>query len=96
MIEITNEQKEQMASFWGSMITNEPQEFVVKEKYDELQQEIEKLNNIIKELDDYIDEHTEFNHDGDDYGYMEWYDTKGVDLTTFISDIKDILRKSDK
>lgn len=69
------------------------------EVYDELERalkEVERLNNIIKELDEYIDKNTEYNHDGDDYGYMEWYDIINVDTTTFINDINEILRKSDK
>ena len=55
-MEITNEQKEQMANFWGSMITNEPQEFVVKEKYDELEKEIERLQDRIARANNFIDQ----------------------------------------
>lgn len=43
MIEITDEHKERMASFWYNMVSKQNQEFVVKEKYDELKQEIERL-----------------------------------------------------
>lgn len=55
----------------------------------------EKENRINKAIE-YIDKNTEFNHDGNEYGYMEWMDIINVSTLEFIDDLKSILKGSDK
>lgn len=68
-----------------------------------LQEENNRLNNIINELQDridkaveYIDKNTEFNHDGNEYGYMEWMDIINVSTLEFVDDLKSILKGDNK
>lgn len=57
--------------------------------------ELDKEYRINKAIE-YIDKNTEFNHDGDDYGYMEWVDIINVNTQTFIKELLEILDKENK
>ena len=59
------------------------------------------IANYVKDMTDYksrcekanefINENTELEHDGDDYGYMEWINIINMDTMTFINNLSDIL-----
>ena len=48
---------------------------------------------VIEEVREYIDNNTEFEHDGDDYGYTEWVNIKPQNIV-FINELLEILDKS--
>ena len=58
-----------------------------------LQQKVEQLENIRKEAKEDINNHTELEHDGDDYGYMEWMNITEVSTQQFVDDLLNILNK---
>ena len=60
--------------------------------YIKLQQENNKLKEVIEEVREYIDNNTEFEHDGDDYGYTEWVNIKPQNIV-FINELLQILDK---
>ena len=47
---------------------------------------------VIEEVREYIDNNTEFEHDGDDYGYTEWVNIKPQNIV-FINELLQILDK---
>lgn len=57
-----------------------------------LQQENQQLKEVIEEVREYIDNNTEFEHDGDDYGYTEWVNIKPQNIV-FINELLQILDK---
>ena len=59
----------------------------------QLEQENEQLKEVIEEVREYIDNNTEFEHDGDDYGYTEWVNIKPQNIV-FINELLEILDKS--
>ena len=56
------------------------------------QQENKQLKEIIKEIREYINKNTEFEHDGDDYGYTEWVNIIPQNIE-FINELLQILDK---
>ena len=59
----------------------------------QLEQENKQLKEVIEEVREYIDNNTEFEHDGDDYGYTEWVNIKPQNIV-FINELLEILDKS--
>ena len=51
---------------------------------------IEKQDNIINTAIDYKADNTHIEHDGDEYGYMEWMEVD-IDLYEFITTLTEIL-----
>ena len=51
----------------------------------------EDYKSRIEKANEFIDENTELEHDGDDYGYMEWINIINMDTMTFINNLSDIL-----
>ena len=60
-----------------------------------LQQQLDEYKEIIEEVREYIDNNTEFEHDGDDYGYTEWVNIKPQNIV-FINELLQILDKGVK
>lgn len=48
---------------------------------------------VIEEVREYIDNNTEFEHDGDEYGYTEWVNIKPQNIV-FINELLQILDKA--
>ena len=57
-----------------------------------LQEQLDKYKEVIEEVREYIDNNTEFEHDGDDYGYTEWVNIKPQNIV-FINELLQILDK---
>ena len=53
---------------------------------------IKQLKEVIEEVREYVDNNTEFEHDGDDYGYTEWVNIKPQNIV-FINELLQILDK---
>lgn len=51
----------------------------------------EDYKSRCEKADEFINENTELEHDGDDYGYMEWINIINMDTMTFINNLSDIL-----
>ena len=51
------------------------------------------LKEVIEEVREYIDNNTEFEHDGDEYGYTEWVNIKPQNIV-FIDELLQILDKA--
>lgn len=60
-------------------------------KYDSVYQEKENYKSRCEKANEFINENTELEHDGDDYGYMEWINIINMDTMTFINNLSDIL-----
>lgn len=58
----------------------------------QLERENQELKEVIEEVREYIDNNTEFEHDGDDYGYTEWVNIKPQNIV-FINELLQILDK---
>lgn len=56
------------------------------------QEEIRKYKDIIEEVREYINNNTELEHDGDEYGYTEWVNIKPQNIV-FINELLQILDK---
>lgn len=61
-------------------------------KYDSVVQQLDKYKEVIEEVREYVDNNTEFEHDGDDYGYTEWVNIKPQNIV-FINELLQILDK---
>lgn len=55
--------------------------------------ERDKYKEVIEEVREYIDENTELEHDGDEYGYTEWVNIKPQNIV-FINELLQILDKA--
>lgn len=53
--------------------------------------EQEDYKSRCEKANEFINENTELEHDGDDYGYMEWINIINMDTMTFINKLSDIL-----
>ena len=53
--------------------------------------EQEDYKSRCEKANEFINENTELEHDGDDYGYMEWINIINMDTMTFINNLSDIL-----
>lgn len=62
-------------------------------KYDSVVQQLDKYKEVIEEVREYIDNNTELEHDGDDYGYTEWVNIKPQNIV-FINELLQILDKA--
>ena len=51
----------------------------------------EDYKSRVEKANEFINENTELEHDGDDYGYMEWINIINMDIMTFINNLSDIL-----
>lgn len=60
-----------------------------------IEKENKQLKEVIKEVREYINNNTEFEHDGDDYGYTEWVNIKPQNIV-FINELLQILDKAKK
>ena len=63
-----------------------------REKNVDLEIELDKYKEVIEEVREYIDNNTELEHDGDDYGYTEWVNIKPQNIV-FINELLQILDK---
>ena len=61
-------------------------------KFLHLPQENKELKEIIDEVREYMEKNTEFEHDGDEYGYTEWVNIKPQNIV-FINELLQILDK---
>ena len=57
------------------------------------EQQLDKYKEVIEEVREYINNNTELEHDGDDYGYTEWVNIKPQNIV-FINEILQILDKA--
>ena len=55
------------------------------------EEQLEDYKSRVEKANEFINENTELEHDGDDYGYMEWINIINMDTMTFINNLSDIL-----
>lgn len=74
-------------------VSKEDKEFIdMTHRNAELLQELRQRDEVIDEAIKYIEENTELEHDGDEYGYTEWIDIKEQNIV-FINSLLAILQK---
>ena len=68
---------------------NSNREYYIKK----LENKIQQYKEVIEEVREYINNNTEFEHDGDEYGYTEWVNIKPQNIV-FINELLQILDKA--
>lgn len=65
--------------------------YPIEEELAEAYRREEDYKSRIEKANEFIIENTELEHDGDDYGYMEWINIINMDTMTFINNLSEIL-----
>ena len=58
----------------------------------DLYKQLDLYKSVIEEVREYIDNNTELEHDGDEYGYTEWVNIKPQNIV-FVNELLQILDK---